>query len=293
MTKTLIVVDTNRYDFSMGICLFFIENVKIFLQKNKVNEIDLVIVSDNQNLINNFINNLILPLFKTYLKIKKIKVLFNKNELETFLKSPGYQYIFPDSDSFKDKNSFDSTIPFQKHFNQFNSLPLLTPNEDLKSWAFNYKEKINSKMVMIHLKNIPNSKSNANQVEWFKFFKHCLEYHPNYKFVIIGKDKILPKIINLKNVILAKDQKLTMIQELGLINQASLFMGMCSGPFAAALLSGIPYLVFKNPEHHREIMQKEIGDLNNYSFASENQFLIRKEETALLLQEKFSKIIEN
>lgn len=134
--------------------------------------------------------------------------------------------------------------------------------------------------VSLHLKNASKGdvESNANFPVWKDFI------HSNdIQFLLIGSDIVPEDIKCLPNVTSLQDEGLSILEQLTCIQQSSAFMGMASGPANVAILSKIPYAIFKHPLHHADIMQKEIGDADHYDFAEQNQNILRKHETSELL----------
>lgn len=287
MNKCLVVVDTNKYDLSLGTTLIFIEHVKIFQEIHNINRLDTIVITNDEVLV----STLILPLFHAYLDLEKSIVFNNKEDFEKYIVSNVYTFSFPDRNFSIYKDAFDSTIYIQDYFKKYNSIPHLIPTKHVRESISDYIIQPKNDFVVVHLKNGKISQSNANQSVWLKFFDYCLQHHPEYKFIIIGKDELLQDIIHLQNVIVARYEGLSLLQELAFINQASLFMGMCSGPFNAALFSDIPYIVFKNPEHHKNEMIQEIGISDQFVFSTNQQFIFRRNETFELLIEYFTKYV--
>lgn len=288
MKNCLIVVDTNKYNLSLGTTLIFIEHVKMFQETHNINRLDLAIISNDKLLV----STLILPLFHIYLDFETSVIFSIKEDFEKYFTCNTYTFSFPDSDFSTDKNAFDSTILIQDHFKKYNSIPLLIPTKHLRDWASYYIKQLGHDMVIVHLKNVKGSQSNAIQSEWLEFFNYCEYHHPKYKFFIIGKDELLQEITALQNVVITRYEGLSLLQELALIDQASLFMGMCSGPFNAALLSNTPYIVFKNPTHHENEMILQIGKFDQFPFSTDQQFIFRNKEYCEMLLEHFNKIYD-
>lgn len=86
----------------------------------------------------------------------------------------------------------------------------------------------------------------ARTNEWLKFF----QLKKNQKFLLLGDDPYPSEITSLKNVEVAKDFDLNLNQQLALIDASKAFFGSASGIAAAAVLSSVPFLIFKHPNHH-------------------------------------------
>ena len=59
---------------------------------------------------------------------------------------------------------------------------------------------------------------------------------------------------------------------------------MSSGPANVAIYSRSPYLIFKNPGHHKNKMDAELGKNDYFSFALECQKFFREKESLARLK---------
>ena len=172
---------------------------------------------------------------------------------------------------------------------------LWTGKERLE-WAGRFiAEHVRPKMpVVVHLKNNPREKgcSNADQEAWCDFFMRCAKDY-DVLFILIGNEEISDRLKKLPNVLVARDQGSTLSSELALIEQAAIFMGMASGPCNMAIFNDVPYVIYKNPDHHVREMKEEMGDSDRFSFSKPFQKLLRKKETPDGLMEEFRPLFEH
>ena len=94
----------------------------------------------------------------------------------------------------------------------------------------------------------------------------------------------------LPNVILSRDYGSSLSRDLALIQTASIFMGMTSGPCNMALFSDIPYAIYKNPDHDVEEMAIELGKADRFPFAMPFQKIMRIFETGDNLMAEFANL---
>lgn len=140
---------------------------------------------------------------------------------------------------------------------------------------------VGQKVTTIHLKNVPNippDESNADQNAWKQFFEQCLT-REDTRFLLVGSDTVDRNILDLPNVRHSSEFGLTLTEQCAAISLSSGFLGMASGFCQAAVFEDLPYVVFKNPPHHAEQMDAELGGEDFFPFAKDNQKLWRKWDT--------------
>ena len=188
-------------------------------------------------------------------------------------------------------HKYSSTIFIQKFFAERGFIPQLSCRNDLLRWATSFIAQYvtPSLPVVVHLKNNPNLKgcSNANFESWYNFFLSCYGQY-DVKFILIGNEPIDPQITQLPNVLVARDCGSYLSRDLALIQTSYIFMGMSSGPCNMALFSGIPYVIYKNPDHDVEEMSSELGTNIRFPFAAPVQKFLRIFETSQGLMSEFA-----
>ena len=104
------------------------------------------------------------------------------------------------------------------------------------------------------------------------------------QFLLLGDDPISKDIQALPNTILARNIGAdSFSKHLALLSECAGFMGMMSSICNTVVFSDVPYVVFKNPDHHRQQMLAEIGSVECYPFATLYQKVIREHETSARL----------
>jgi hypothetical protein len=188
------------------------------------------------------------------------------------------------------KYAYGTTVFLQQFYQERGHIPFLSMKPRLIRWALGFFERYVSPSlpVVVHLKNNPHQpgQSNANLEAWFSFFQACLRQH-DVTFILIGKDDINDQIRRLPNVMVTQDMGSALNQDLALIQSSFAFMGMASGPCNMALLSDVPYIIFKNPDHHAREMALELGEADRFPFAREFQKILRVFETDKRLMSEF------
>ncbi len=276
-------ISKTRNDF--GSLLMFLAEVQAMSYKYKRIDIAYIGVGDHAYLfmsVMNFFSDIRNILF--FSSIKEFR------RYERYVEAD----LWPNKVEGIDNTSFNgSTIFLCKIYGSNQNTKRLTTPKYIKSRMIKWLggKYDNHKLVVVHLKNNPNdSKSNANQNNWYNFMVHIVQKYHNIKFVVIGNDEIDVKISSLSNVILTKESGGNTELDISLVLSAFIFLGMSSGPCNAAIFSDTPYIIWKHPDHHIEEMNRELGDKNSFLFARKNQVFLREYDTLDSLINNFDKI---
>jgi hypothetical protein len=217
----------------------------------------------------------------------------HKIDLKKFIKTNGPSEFWPNPESIqKNNHAYDSFRNINILFQETAVSPRLEMNNENTKNAREFLEK-HAKgycSIAVHLKNNgekPNI-SNADFNEWISFFDESYNQYPNLCFCLIGNE--LPSLSFPPNTILTNKLGSDLATDLAMIPLAHAFMGMSSGPCQMAILNEVPYLIFKNPGHHPEKMQAEMGKMDRFIFANKHQQFLREKETRMAMM-KFIKMI--
>ncbi len=307
------VWDLGMSNPKLGSLLVFIEQLKIQQFVHKADYIDLCFIGDaaltaagNKEIGGSNGPLLILDkescgqslFIKTLLDIDAIASYYRCDSLSglhRFLSAASHEYrVWPSKDGQVILNyDFDNTVVVQDFFKKYLFIPHLSCRLELMEWAMSFlRSRVSPNMpVVVHLKNNPEERhcSNADFDAWFAFFEACVPYH-DVKFVLIGNERIDERIYRLPNIVIARDFGSSLSGDLALIQTAAIFMGMASSPSLMAVFSDIPYVIYKNPEHHAEEMRLELGTKDRYPFATPLQKIFRVVETKENLLSNFDSL---
>ena len=190
------------------------------------------------------------------------------------------QKVFEDTDfniKFLAENMSDQTDPLQGKFNYYSTWKgiddQISRGKGRQQLSWNRAHHIFvDDCVTCHLRIARGDEEkdifHAQTSEWLNFFKVKIEQ----KFLLLGDDPYPSEILSLENVKLAKDFSLDLNQQLALICKSKAFCGSASGFASSAVLSSVPFLVFKHPDHHP---WEEI----NPNFLQANQKQVRQTDT--------------
>lgn len=231
---------------------------------------------------------------------------FGENDIPQFVSqalSSQYQFliekvptIIPDAwpvQSDRDKEffsyqSFSRVILLWKKMGRF---PKLLWDYSLVQRIRMFRNQFKGKVFTIHLKRVSDNvlDSNADLNEWELFFKHHAILG-KINFVILGSDVISESISKIPGVFVAESYGLSLSEQLALVSISDGFLGMASGICQSAILSEIPYVVFKHPQHHVDEMKRELGEVDGFPFTLKHQKILRVPATAKNIGDTFQLI---
>lgn len=285
MGKKLIgLVNPKKYLLLGDIILFYEE---LLIQKilNKAEVVEAEIVNDEKL-------SPVKEIFSALDEISKITVIKNRIEINK-IQNSGSNCYWPEI-GYNDY-VFGTTNNITDFYLKNNFIPRIQMREKLihKAKIFLNKVKKNHFPIVVHLKNIPGKKeeSNADLKEWYEFFNICRSLYRNVKFILVGKDKIDSAIDKLDNVVYTQKIHSELVLDLALVSTTPIFMGMASGFCNLAILGSTPYIIYKNPNHHKEEMEKELGKKDRYPFSGKFQRIKRIYESKEDIMEEFKRLM--
>lgn len=222
-------------------------------------------------------------------------------DVKTFLHQTSHNYITWPSLTQEGRVDYEYnyTHLIQKFFTENGYIPTISSKQQSYQWAKNFIERniFPSIPVVVHLKNKIRESGkpdwyNADLKEWQGFFE-VAESRYCAKFILIGNEPIPDEMRALPNIIVAQDFDSNLLRDLALIPLSYAFMGMASGPSNMAIFNRVPYIIYKNPYHHVEMMKKELGNSDHFVFATPYQRFYRRFETKDDILSEFDCIWKN
>lgn len=219
--------------------------------------------------------------------------IFDSHEqLEDFIASNVERYhIWPGFKEYVAKHlAYRDNFDFIQDFYRENGfIPYLDCRPSTLEWAHTFYEKyVRPEFpVVVHLRRKVSMSPDRDALldEWLEFFKAC-EGRFGVKFVLIGAAaEIDDRFRHLNNVVVAKDYRTTVEQDLVLVYSALIFLGVSSGPNTMAIFSQTPYIIFGFKTANETVPYG-----GNFNFATDMQKLIWEPETADTLMEEFSNL---
>jgi len=94
--------------------------------------------------------------------------------------------------------------------------------------------------------------------------------------VIIGNDSLPEDFSQDPGVRFLGREGISLAVQIALSERACLYVGMASGMASSVTFSDTPYLIYKHPEYHRELMDRELGKFDSLPWANRRQKIFRK-----------------
>ncbi len=287
--RMLGVWDLRASAITLGGLLLFVEELLIAARRQFLPEVcDIAIVQNKSRETGNGVAALTrenceeYPVLSVLFDLAGIGRIFliETGVLSKFVEDNGYD-LWP-TKSVKPGYRYGTTLFAQEFFKEHGFVPQLSCSLQARKRAGDfYRKHIAPNLpVVMHLKNNPRhqGQSNANLPAWFEFFAHRSS-RDKVKFILIGNEDPGEEIRGLANVVLTQDDRDDLGRDLALIEMAFLFMGMASGPCNLAIFSNVPYMIFKNPDHHTQEMKRELRGQDHFVFARPLQKMLRVVET--------------
>ena len=270
---------TNKKINFGGLFIFLLEcnNLKKLFQKNTIK-----VIFTNKNLSQ-----------EKYKKYKKYFGFLDFNFPITYRKYVNYDM----------KGLLNIDLLFDKKFSyQTTFLSLLSKNNNLKP-IIKYKKNLNKKIsiilkkkkirnyITIHLNINNKSPLSAAKISfWKKLVDHLLKKNLSLQIIFVGFKKEFYKHdrVHYSYDIFKND-----IYSFFAVSNSKFFIGNASGYCCAAIFSNTPYLIIKNPNHHKMTIKDEIKNLK-LDFANNDQLIIRSPQSFDYIRtilRKFNKLL--
>lgn len=310
--------DLNLSPITIGGLLTLLEELKVLGEQHQATEVELGIswIPDDSSPLSNLLgqNSHIslteshafsdVPLLAMLLDMEGVAAchLFRTGmDLQDFLTQMTKPYITwpPLNSEGKVDYEYNYTHLIQKFFNERGYIPTLSSKTASRQWAIEFVRDrvLPSIPIIVHLKNHIRASGqpdwyNACLEEWQAFFQTAQSRY-DAKFLLIGNEAIPKNIQVLPNVIVMQDSDSNLLKDLALIPLSYAFMGVASGPSNMAIFNRLPYVIYKNPEHHVQMMRKELGTSDQFVFATPHQKFYRRFETCNDIFKEFDRIWKN
>ena len=309
--RLLIIYDLSAQPFSIGDIITFQEASLVLLEELGCAAVDFALVYNPANPAlpdpalatiteENCLFHLasILPVAQVNQKLGSLLLFNSHDHLERYVADNTDRYrVWPTAGRYLTREYMFYRI-FNELFLEFykknGRLPHLRSRAGMLDWCADFfrQQVFPSIPVALNLRrNIKNPERNSDYDAWLAFFNRCNGRYPA-KFIVIGSEsEIDDRFRGCPNVLIAKDFRTHLEQDLALLDGAAIHMGAPSGPATMALYSDKPYLWFNVPmKTLLEIGFVLDGDFAQIFFATPFQRITTAAETLEVMETEFAKM---
>lgn len=209
----------------------------------------------------------ILPAFYTNPMLRNLHHLRDRQGFERRMRAAreNGQGIFPGFEKYEQglrhrEAIYNRHAVLNRHFAETRSLPRLTVTPSHRLWAEGFLKSYSPHAfaVTVHVRRREAETSifgaalerDGSFEVWAEFFDEAQRRHPETLFLLLGKSDEWPRwLLRRSNVVILKTLGLGLMEELTMIQNSDLFMGLLSGPAVMAYLSEVPHALFVQPSH--------------------------------------------
>ncbi|MGA1823318.1 MAG: hypothetical protein ACMUIP_01550 [bacterium] len=300
--RILAIWDFRTVPYSIGDLIILHERIQIMRMTYKIDKADICFLYDPQNpgrrldslgvTADNYHYHFPALISALYLNphVGAVFLFDSHDHMEDYIgTNEGRYHIWPEGKQYLAKHyAYAENFDFIQSFYRKNGfIPSIDYRASTLEWAYSFYKNhvLPSYPVVVHLRNNPvcGSNRNARLDEWHAFFKSCGDKF-DIRFIMIGAaSEIDERFRDLPNLLIAKDYRTTVEQDLVLAYSTLIFIGSSSGPSSAAIFSQTPYIIF-----NYQICNESVPHGGKFSFATDLQKLVWEPETSDILMEQFS-----
>lgn len=309
--RILIIYDLSAQPFSIGDILLFQEASLVLRAENGCAAVDFALVYDPTHPASHdpvlssitedncmFHLASILPVAQVNPYLGSLLLFDSHAHIERFVADNTERYhVWPSAGAYISRaylyyRIFNELLT--DYYRKNNELPYLQSRPNMLSWAlsFLHEHVLPAIPVTVQLRRNPiNPDRNSNYDVWLEFFASCSKLYPAKFIVLCGESEVDERFKKCPNVLVAKDFRTHVEQDLALINIAAIHMGASSGPGIMAMFSSKPYLLLKSPL--KPLIKTgfiKTGNFTRAFFASSVQQITVTAETSDMLNDEFKKM---
>jgi len=277
MKNICAIWDIPKAGSGLGSFLLFQEELLLYRDILRLDGIDLFFFTGSKEMSSPYLADL--ARFNPF--IRSMKIMKDKPDILND-RINSYGFIWPSTNCGQNFSYNESTLHIRKLWKQTGNLLCPESPSGIRAKATSWMQTYIPPEwypIAVHLKNgNVNKQSNANQTEWLKFFEDCRYKKLPVIFILIGNDFYDKGFNDCPNCIITQQHGGYLGLDLSLIQMSLLFMGMSSGPCNMAVLSDLPYLIWKHPDHHTKKMNRELNSNGQFPFANDQQKIIREND---------------
>ena len=196
------------------------------------------------------------------------------NEIET----AESDMLYPDSYLTTEKNLLSfSTERIAILFDVLKVTPELEWSEKISSEVEKILGTLSERFICLSLKFSGQriEDGDAELATWREVVR-IISVNPDLPVVIVGNDLLPEDFSEDPRVRFLGREGISLAVQLALLGRACLYVGMASGMASGVTFSDTPYLLYKHPEYHSDLMHQELGKSDNLPWANRQQKIFRK-----------------
>lgn len=225
-------------------------------------------------------NILISPGANSIQSIESIYETVFKSSILVFneIKTAASDMLYPDSYITSEKFLFSfSTERIALLFNLLRVTPRLEWSEKIYSEVDKILGTLSGRFICLSLKfsGLRIEDGDAELATWSEVVRN-ISVDLGIPVVIIGNDPIPEDFSQDPRVRFLGREGVSLAAQVALSERSCLYVGMASGMASAVTFSSTPYLIYKHPEYHPELMHRELGEFDSLPWANRQQKIFRK-----------------
>ena len=205
--------------------------------------------------------------------------VFNSSTLVfNIIETADEKFLYPDSYLTFDRYLFSySTERIASLVETCKVAPKLTWSKEIYSEVDKILATLHQEFICMSFKNSGLSimKGDAEIAIWQEVVR-TVSIELGKSVVIVGNDPITEDFSQNPCVRFLGREGASLATQLALSERARLYVGMASGMASSVTFSDTPYLLYKHPEYHAELMNRELREFDSLPWANYQQKLIRK-----------------
>lgn len=201
--------------------------------------------------------------------------------------------LYPDSCLTAEKNLLSfSTERIAILFSVLEVTPKLEWSEKINSEVDKILGTLSGRFICLSLKfsGLRVEDGDAELATWREVVR-IISVKLDLSVVIIGNDLLPEDFSEDPRVRFLGREGISLAVQLALSERACLYVGTASGMASGVTFSHTPYLLYKHPEYHSDLMHQELGNFDNLPWANRQQKIFRKIPNSLEVVAQIERIL--
>jgi len=207
------------------------------------------------------------------------KTVFNSSTLDfNIIETEDTKILYPDSFLPLGEFMFSySTERIASLIQTYKVTPTLTWSNEIYSEVDKILATIHQEYICMSFKysGLTVMEGDADIAVWKEIVK-IVSMELKKSVVILGNDSNMDDFSLNPYIRFLGREGTSLATQLAFSERAQLYVGMASGMASSVTFSKTPYLLYKHPDYHAELMNRELGESDSLPWANDQQKLFRK-----------------